>query len=114
MRLVTLSPSRPASGESFTEKVMERVGGSTGVGIDRRISSGSQIVSATVVCSSPAMAMMSPASALSIDTRSMPRKASSLLSLACSITRPSGAMAFTCILTLAVPVWMRPVSTRPR
>ena len=31
MRLVTLSPSRPASGESLIEKVMERVGGSIGM-----------------------------------------------------------------------------------
>lgn len=30
MREVTLSPSRPANGESLTEKVMARVGGSIG------------------------------------------------------------------------------------
>ena len=33
MRVVTLSPSRPASGRSLTEKVMESVGGSTGLAL---------------------------------------------------------------------------------
>ena len=114
MRLVTLSPSRPASGESFTEKVMDNVGGSTGLALIGWITSGSQMVSATVVCSSPAMATMSPASALSMGRRSSPRKASRRVRRACSITRPSGAMALTCIFVLAIPLWMRPVSTRPR
>ena len=34
-RLCTLSPSRPASGESLTEMVMASVGGSIGCGVDR-------------------------------------------------------------------------------
>ena len=40
MRLVTLSPSRPASGLSLTEKVMARVGGSIGCGGERRLDHG--------------------------------------------------------------------------
>ena len=64
-REVTLSPSRPASGQSLTEKVIARVGGSIGsAGERRRSTSGAQIVSATVVSASPATAMMSPASRL--------------------------------------------------
>ena len=98
----------------MTEKVIASVGGSIAWAEIGAISAGSQIVSATVVSPSPAMAMMSPAEALSIGSRSSPRKASSLVSLACSITRPSGASALTCMLTRAVPVWIRPVSTRPR
>ena len=98
----------------MTEKVIAKVGGSIAWAEIGAISAGSQIVSATVVSPSPAMAMMSPADALSIGSRSSPRKASSLVSRECSITRPSGASALTCMLTRAVPVWIRPVSTRPR
>ena len=86
MRVVTLSPSRPASGQSLTEKVMARVGGSTGwrgsgsvdVRLADRVGDGGVL--------RPAMATMSPASASSTGTRSRPRKASSLVMRACSIS----------------------------
>ena len=64
MRLVTLSPSRPASGLSLTEKVMASVGGSIGWAGRALSTAGSQMVSATVVLVRPAMATMSPASRL--------------------------------------------------
>ena len=73
MREVTLLPSRPASGLSLTEKVIARVGGSIGSAGRGVMTSGAQIVSATVVWPSPATAMMSPARASSIGRRSSPR-----------------------------------------
>ena len=63
-RLVTLSPSVPASGESLTMKDMVTVGGSIGwawIGFDHQ---APQKVSATVPFTRPAMATMSPASPL--------------------------------------------------
>ena len=63
-RLVTLSPSVPASGESLTRKVIERVGGSIGWAVSGSVTSGAQKVSATVPWVRPAMATMSPASRL--------------------------------------------------
>ena len=74
-RLVTLSPSVPASGLSLTRKVMDRVGGSIGWACSASVTSGAQSVSATLNLDRPAMATMSPASAMSIGVRSMPRKA---------------------------------------
>ena len=74
-RLVTLSPSVPASGLSLTEKVIDRVGGSIGCACSGSTSSGLHSVSATLNFSRPAMATMSPATASSIGARSMPRKA---------------------------------------
>ena len=73
MRDVTLLPSRPASGLSLTEKVIAKVGGSIGSAASGVVTSGAQIVSATVVCASPATAMMSPARASSIGRLSSPR-----------------------------------------
>ena len=61
------------------EKIMSRVGGSTGIDGIGISTSGVQIVSATVVSARPAMAMISPASASSIGRRSRPRKASSFV-----------------------------------
>ena len=49
MRDVTLVPSRPASGLSLTEKVIANVGGSIGSAASGVVTSGEQIVSATVV-----------------------------------------------------------------
>ena len=74
-RLVTLSPSVPASGLSLTEKVIDSVGGSIGCACSGSTSSGSMSVSATLNFARPAMAMMSPATASSIGARSMPRNA---------------------------------------
>ena len=74
-RLCTLSPSVPASGESLTRKVIDRVGGSIGWACSGSLTSGAHSVSATLKLGRPAMATMSPASATSIGVRSMPRKA---------------------------------------
>ncbi len=49
MREVTLVPSRPASGLSLTENVIAKVGGSIGSAASGVVTSGAQIVSATVV-----------------------------------------------------------------
>ena len=60
-RLVTLSPSVPASGLSLTMKDMVTVGGSIGCACSGSVTAGSQNVSATVPLDRPAMATMSPA-----------------------------------------------------
>ena len=73
MREVTLSPSRPASGESLIEKVMAKVGGSIGCALIDWLTSSAQMVSATVPLTMPATATMSPAWASSRATRSKPR-----------------------------------------
>ena len=113
-RLCTFEPSRPASGESLIEKVIDSVGGSIGVAGIGVAMEGSQSVSATVALVRPAMAIRSPASTSSTGTRSSPRKASSLVARASSISAPSRVMALIAMLTFARPVWTRPVSTRPR
>ena len=61
MRLVTLVPSRPAIGESFTAKRIDSVGGSIGCACSGSVTLGSQIVFDTVAVVSPAIEMMSPA-----------------------------------------------------
>ena len=99
IREVTLVPSRPASGLSLTEKVMARVGGSIGSAWIATLTSGAQIVSATVVSVSPAMAMMSPAMASSTGRRSRPRKASSFERRACSMIWPSRPIDFKGMLS---------------
>ena len=88
-RLVTLSPSVPASGESLTIKDMVTVGGSIGCAFIGVLIDGSQNVSATVPFDKPAMATMSPAWASSIGWRSMPRKARILVTRPFSSTEPS-------------------------
>jgi len=75
MRLVTLSPSVPASGELLTMNDIDTVGGSIGCAVSGVSTEGSQNVSATVPLVRPAMATMSPASASSSGVRSMPRNA---------------------------------------
>ena len=99
-REVRRQPSLPESGESLTEKVMAMVGGSIGCAFKGSLTSGAHSVSATVVCSSPAIAMMSPASARSIVTRSRPRKASSLVSRPSSMSTPSRPSDLTGMLSL--------------
>jgi hypothetical protein len=59
----------------LTETVIEIVGGSIGWAGIASVISGAQMVSATVALERPAMATMSPASALSIGWRFRPRKA---------------------------------------
>ena len=87
-RLVTLSPSVPASGESLTRNCMVTVGGSIGWAGSGPSTLGSQKVSATVPLTMPAMATMSPASASSTGMRSRPRKPSTLETRPCSIIAP--------------------------
>ena len=98
----------------MTEKVMDSVGGSTGLAVTGWITSGSQMVSATVVRSSPAMATMSPASARSTAVRSSPRKASTLVTRVVSTRLPSRCMALMVWFGLTEPDQMRPVRMRPR
>ena len=113
-RLVTLSPTRPASGLSLTEKVMDRVGGSIGWAASASVTFGAQSVSATVAWVSPAMATISPASALSIGCRSRPRKARILVARPVSSWLPSMPSALIAMLGVRRPDWIRPVRIRPR
>ena len=113
-RLVTLSPSVPASGLSLTEKVIDSVGGSIGWAVSGSTSSGLHRVSATLNFSSPATATMSPATASSIGARSMPRKARILDTRPCSIVSPWRSMTFTGALVRIEPENTRPVMMRPR
>ena len=114
MRLVTLSPSRPASGLELIEKVMASVGGSTGIAGIGSVTAGSHRVWATVAVVSPAMATMSPADAWSTGTRSSPRNDSSLEMRPCSTLVPSASSALMVMPMRTVPASIRPVSTRPR
>jgi hypothetical protein len=88
-RLVTLSPSVPASGESLTRKDMVTVGGSIGCAFIGSVTDGSQNVSATVPFDRPAMATMSPACASSIGWRSRPAEGENLRNAAFSSSLPS-------------------------
>ena len=88
MREVTLSPSRPASGLSFTVNAMESVGGSIGCAFNGISTSGAQIVSATVPIERPAIAIMSPAIASSIGARSSPSKDINFVARPVSTTSP--------------------------
>ena len=114
-RLVTLSPSVPASGLSLTEKVIDSVGGSIGWAVSGSTSSGLHKVSATLNFSSPAMATISPATASSIGhARSMPRKARIRDTRPCSIASPWRSMTLTGALVWIEPENTRPVMMRPR
>ena len=90
------------------------VGGSIGWARNGVVTSGSHSVSATVACVMPAMATMSPASATSTAVRSRPRKASTLVTRAVSIRRPSRLIALMVWLGRMLPEVMRPVRMRPR
>jgi hypothetical protein len=67
---VSLSPSRPESGEVLMPIVIESEGSSTRVTGSGRGSSGSARVSPIVISSMPAIAMISPGPASSASTRS--------------------------------------------
>ena len=110
----TLEPSRPASGESLIETVTATVGGSIGGARIGSTRSGAASVSATVALENPAIATISPASALSTAWRSSPRNARIRIARAISISRPSRLKAFRGMLVVTRPAWMRPVSRRPR
>ncbi len=113
-RLVTLSPSVPASGLSLTENVIDSVGGSIGWACSGSTSSGLHSVSATLNFSRPAIAMMSPATASSIGARSMPRKARIFDTRPVSTRSPSTSRTLTGELVLIEPEKTRPVTMRPR
>ena len=93
---------------------MASVGGSIGWARNGLSTLGSHSVSATVAWVMPEMATMSPASARSTAVRSRPRKASTLVTRAVSISEPSRRMALMVWLGLTLPELMRPVRTRPR
>ena len=69
-RAVTLSPSRPASGEVLMPIVIDSDGSSTWMTGSGRGSSGSASVSPIVTSGMPATAMISPGPASSAATRS--------------------------------------------
>ncbi len=110
----TLSPSRPASGESLMVIVTAKVGGSIGGAGTGSEASSSISVSATVAAERPAIATMSPASASPIGTRLRPRNARSFDSRARSTSSPSRRSALTTWPVAMRPDSTRPVSTRPR
>ena len=72
------------------------------------------MVSATVACGSPAMATMSPASAVLDRLALKAAEASTFETRPCSISLPSRQSALTGWFGLTVPDVMRPVRTRPR
>ncbi len=113
-RLVTLSPSVPASGLSLTEKVIESVGGSIGCACSGSTSSSAHSVSATLNFGRPAMATISPASATSIGVRSMPRNARIFDTRPCSTRLPLRSSTFAGALDRIEPENTRPVTMRPR
>ena len=84
-------------------KVIESVGGSIGWARNGVSTDGSHSVSATVAWVMPAMATMSPASAWSTPVRSRPRKASTFVTRAFSISSPSRLIAFIVWLGLSCP-----------
>ena len=113
MRLVTLVPSRPAIGESFTAKRIESVGGSIGCACSGVVTVGSAIVFETVAMVRPAIETMSPADASSTGTRSSPRNAITFDARPLSTTVPSASSAWIGMLTRSRPLLIRPVRMRP-
>ena len=112
-RLCTLSPSRPARGESLIPKVTEIVGGSIGCAGIASDTARSASVSATVALAMPARLTMSPAAASSTGARDSPRNASTLETRNRSISRPSRSTALIVCPVRTEPLSIRPVSSRP-
>ena len=92
---VTLLPSVPASGLSFTVMVTDIVGGSIGVEASGVVTSCAAIVSDTDAFVRPAIHTISPADTLSTGTRSVPSNFSNLVNLPISTTWPSKESART-------------------
>jgi hypothetical protein len=94
MRLVTLSPSRPAIGESFTAKRIDRVGGSIGcalIGVgNRKIGDGVRHSRGGQARDRNDVARLG----FSTGTRSSPRNAMILDARPCSTTLPSLSSAW--------------------
>jgi hypothetical protein len=113
LREVTYWPSRPASGELFTDICMAMVGSSmtisgSGAGFSMLV-----MVSPMVMPSTPAMATMSPVSVLSMSVRLRPLKLKSLVILAfCS--EPSRLEMATSWPKFRVPLKTRAMARRPR
>ncbi len=113
LREVTNWPSRPASGEVLTPKIIDTVGSSTAIGGIAWRSSGSQIDSPMVMSSMPARQMMSPAAACATSIRFRPSKEKSLVTLV-FWTEPSSFITATGSFSFTVPLNTRPIAIRPR
>ena len=81
-REVTNLPSRPAKGESLTEKVISSVGAEIFTNSMGSTAEGAQMVSPMVMSPMPLMAMISPALASVTGTRANPSKVYRLVALA--------------------------------
>ncbi len=113
LREVTQRPSRPASGEVLTEKIIEIVGSSMCSGGSGAGFSADVTVSPIEIAGKPARATISPQGAASIATRSSPSKANSCVTrLVTSV--PSRRATATVSPTAILPENMRPMARRPR
>ena len=101
--LVNFFPSVPAKGELLTLIVIDIVGGSIGVAGIGSFNSGSQIVSATLAFSNPAITTMSPASPISIGTFFVPSYLKIFVNLPSSTFSPLRFIALIGWLAFAVP-----------
>ena len=81
-RLVTNLPSRPAKGESLTEKVISMVGAEIFTNSMGSTQSGTQMVSPMVTSPMPLMAMIFPADASVTGTLARPSNSYSAVALA--------------------------------
>ena len=115
MRLVTLSPSVPASGESLTRNDMVTVGGSIGCAWI-----GDLVLGARRRCRPPSPSRarrwttMSPASPISIGWRSRPRKARIFETRPVSTSLPSRSITLMVWFGFTSPTRCGPVTMRPR
>ena len=96
---VTLSPSRPANGDEFTEIFTDIVGGSMGVDFKGILFDGSVIVSDTDVNLRPAIQIISPALTFSTGIFSVLSNLKSFVNLPFSIILPSRLIELTLVLT---------------
>ena len=105
-------PSLPLKGEELTPKVICNVGSSTWITGSRSWPFISVIVSPTLISSKPAIATISPASALSISTLLSPENPNSFWILNC-FSVPSRRKALTIWFTLTVPLKTFPIAILP-
>ena len=112
-REVTKVPSWPAKGESFTEKVICRVGSSTLIRGKACGSSAKVTVSPMLASAKPATATILPALASFSSTRLRPSKPRSFVILPLTIAPVSFTKA-ACWPALITPLWMRPITMRPK
>src|SRR5574343_364108 len=112
-RLVTYLPSRPASGEVFTQKFMVSVGSSTlsmgsGAGLV-----GSVTVTPIPMSSMPLISTMSPGPASGVCMRSRPWKVSTWLMRPLVLLPSAPSITSTSMPGLILPWLMRPTPMRP-